>query len=111
MRKLVAVTAALSLLAAASSTSSFAAGPYKIPPGQYCKGMSKKKIAGQKKSPFAQCVTAMAQLDKKPALAPSQACKGLKKSSKKSSAKKAAKKAFKQCVQAGKKLKLDNANA
>src|SRR4051812_27768778 len=106
MRKLVAVTAALSLLAAAST--SFAADPsYKIPPGQYCKGMSKKKIAGQKKSPFAQCVTAMAKLDKKPALAPSQACAGLKKSKK--SAKKAASKAFKQCVKAGKKLKLDNA--
>src|SRR6476646_6222634 len=101
MKLLLVVALSLSVLAAGAS---FAADPpYKIPPGQYCKGLSKKKIAGQKKTPFAQCVTAMAQLNKKPSLAPSQACAGLNKAK--------ANKAFKQCVQAGKKLKLDNANS
>src|SRR3954452_18491690 len=111
MRKLVAVTADLSLLAGLASSSFAATPPYKIPPGQYCKSVSKKKIAGQKKTPFAQCVTAMAKLNKKDSLAPSQACAGLKKSKKNAKGKKAGKKAFAQCVQAGKKLKLDNANA
>src|SRR6476646_12030482 len=111
MRKLVAVTAALTLIAAVGSSSFAATPPYKIPPGQYCKGMSKKKIAGQKKSPFAQCVTAMAKINKKPSTAPSQACVTLKKGAKGQAAKKKAQKAFKQCVAAGKKLKLDLANA
>src|SRR5689334_23665847 len=106
MRKLVAVAAAVALIAAVASSSFAATPPYKIPPGQYCKALSKKKISGQKKSPFAQCVTAMAQLNKKSSLAPSQACAGLKKGAKGKKGKSSAAKAFKQCVQAGKKLKL-----
>src|SRR3954451_7738858 len=115
MRKLVAVTAALSLFAALASSSFAADPPYKIPPGQYCKGVSKKKIPGQKGTPFSQCVTAMAKLNKKPSLAPSQACaslktiKGKKNANRKNKGK--ANAAFKQCVQAGKKLKLDLANS
>lgn len=86
-----------------------------IAPGQYCKGISKKKIPGQKKTPFAQCTSAMAKLAKKPSTAPSKACasikkiKGKKNQTKKN--KKKAKKAFGQCVKGGKKLKLDLANA
>ena len=111
MKKLIGVVLALSLVAAATSSSFAADPPYKVPPGQYCKGLSKKKIAGQKKSPFAQCVVAMAQINKKNSIAPSQACASLKKGAKGKSAKKAAQQAFKQCVNAGKKLKLDIANA
>ena len=108
MKKLLAMSVAVSLVAAVPSFAQ--SPPYKIPPGQYCKGVSKKKIPGQKKTPFAQCVNAMAKLNKKPSLAPSQACASLKTfKGKKNKAK--ANKAFKQCVQAGKKLKLDNANS
>jgi hypothetical protein len=108
MKKLLALSVAVALVAAVPS---FAADPpYKIPPGQYCKGVSKKKIPGQKGTPFSQCVKAMAQINKKPSLAPSQACASLKKF-KGASNKSKANKAFKACVQAGKKLKLDNANS
>jgi len=108
MKKLLALAVAASMVAAVPS---FAQDPpYKIPPGQYCKGMSKKKIPGQKKTPFAQCVTAMAKINKKQSLAPSQACASLKTFKGKKNKSKASK-AFKQCVQAGKKLKLDLANS
>ena len=109
MKKLLGLALIVALCAAIPAGA--ATPPYKIPPGQYCKGVSKKKIAGQKKTPFAQCVTAMAQLNKKESLAPSKACAGLKQKAKGKKAKTQANKAFKQCVQAGKKLKLDNANA
>ena len=109
MRTLIAVTACLALVAFA--TTSFAADPpYKVPPGQYCKGVPKKKLAGQKQTQFAQCVTAMAKLQKNPDLAPSQVCKGMKKAKGKP-ALKAALKSYKQCVKGGNKLKLDQANS
>jgi hypothetical protein len=113
MKKLLALSVAAALVAAVPS---FAADPpYKIPPGQYCKGVSKTKIPGQKGTPFSQCVTAMAKINKKSSLAPSQACASLKtikgRKNKTSKNKAKASKAFKQCVQAGKKLKLDNANS
>lgn len=109
MKKLIVAALAVSLV---GPVPSFAADPpYKIPPGQYCKGVSKKKIPGQKKTPFAQCVNAMAKINKKPSTAPTQACAGLKKSKSTKSARKAAQKAYKQCVQAGKKQKLDIASS
>jgi hypothetical protein len=86
-----------------------------VAPGQYCKGLSKKKLPGQKKSPFAQCTSAMAKLSKKPSMAPSQACasirtiKGKKNQTKKN--KKNANAQFLKCVKGGKQLKLDQANA
>src|SRR3954454_14445622 len=110
MKKVLALCAAAALVAAVAVPAFAADPPYKIPPGQYCKGLSKKHIAGQKGTPFSQCVTAMAKLNKKPALAPSQVCAGLKKGKNKA-AKKAGQAQFKKCVQAGKKLKLDKANA
>jgi hypothetical protein len=85
-----------------------------IAPGQYCKGLSKKKLPGQKKSPFAQCTSAMAKINKKQSTAPSKACASIRKLSKKNSTKKNKKNANKQflkCVKAGKQLKLDLANA
>jgi hypothetical protein len=81
-----------------------------VAPGQYCKGLSKKKIPGQKKSPFAQCTSAMAKLSKNPGLAPSKACNALKKT-KKAKARPAAKKAYRACVKAGKRLEQDLANS
>src|SRR4051812_26069022 len=77
MKKLMAAAVAASLIAAVPSLA--ADPPYKIPPGQYCQGVSKTHIAGQKGTPFSQCVKAMAQINKKPDTAPSQACAGLKK--------------------------------
>jgi hypothetical protein len=77
-----------------------------VVPGQYCKGLSKKKIPGQKKSPFAQCTSAMAKLSKHPDLTASQACNGLKKT-KNAKARHTAKKAYLACVKAGHRLKHD----
>src|SRR5215212_3044941 len=71
-----------------------------IVPGQYCKGLSKKKIPGQKKSPFAQCTSAMAKLKKNPDLTASRACSGLKKT-KNAKARPSARKAYVACVKAG----------
>lgn len=45
--------------------------------GVYCQGESKKHVAGQKGTPFSQCVTAMARAAKNEKLAPGQACKGM----------------------------------
>jgi hypothetical protein len=105
MKKLLAITVGAMMLASVSGVS--AAPPYKIPPGQYCAALSKKKISGQKKSPFAQCVVAMAQIDKKHSTSPAKACAPLVKGAKGKAGKKAATKAFKQCQDAGKKFKKD----
>ena len=110
MKKLLAVGIATSLAAVAAVPVSAQNPPYKIPPGQYCKGVPKTKLPGHKKTQFAECVTAMAQINKKQSLAPSQACAAMKKAKGKKAQKKA-NKSFKQCVQAGKKLKLDLANS
>jgi len=104
MKKLVALAAAMSILAAVPTS---AAPPYKIPPGQYCKGMSKKKIPGEKRTPFAQCVTAMAQINKKPSTSSASACASIKKGAKGAKGKKTAKAQFGKCVSAGNKLKSD----
>ena len=45
--------------------------------GVYCQGWSKKHVAGQKGTPFSQCVTAMAKAASEDALTPGQACKGI----------------------------------
>jgi hypothetical protein len=45
--------------------------------GKYCQGESKKHVAGEKGTPFSQCVTAMAKLDSGAASTPTEACKGL----------------------------------
>src|SRR3954469_24376557 len=81
-----------------------------VAPGQYCKGLSKKKIPGQKKSPFAQCTSAMAKLKKNPDLTASRACSGLKKT-KNAKARPSARKAYVACVKAGHRLKRDLANS
>jgi invasion protein IalB len=45
--------------------------------GIYCQGQSKKHVAGEKGTPFSQCVTAMAKTANNGELTPSQACKGM----------------------------------
>lgn len=47
--------------------------------GKFCQGESKKHIAGQKGTPFSQCVTAMAKLAHGTSKSPSKACAGLSK--------------------------------
>lgn len=47
--------------------------------GVLCKGQSKKHVKGQKGTPFSQCVTAMAKIDKGKTTSPSKACKSLSK--------------------------------
>jgi len=51
----------------------------KVAPGQYCKGQSKKKQPGQKKTPFAQCVSAVAKAQRSLRTTPRQACRTLSK--------------------------------
>jgi uncharacterized protein YcfJ len=43
--------------------------------GVYCKGQSRKHVAGEKGTPFSQCVTAMAKAAHDEKLTPRQACK------------------------------------
>jgi len=45
--------------------------------GVYCKDQSKKHVAGEKGTPFSQCVTAMAKAAHDSSLSPGQACKGM----------------------------------
>jgi hypothetical protein len=47
--------------------------------GVHCQGESKKHIAGQKGTPFSQCVTAMAKLANGTTTSPKAACKTLSK--------------------------------
>jgi hypothetical protein len=44
--------------------------------GRYCKEESRKHVAGEKGTPFSQCVTAMAKAANHKNLSPGQACKG-----------------------------------
>jgi hypothetical protein len=71
--------------------------------GRYCKGQSKKRVAGQKGTPFSQCVTAMAKLASGATDSPRHACKGLSK--KHVSGERGT--AFSRCVVAGAKLLKD----
>jgi hypothetical protein len=45
--------------------------------GVYCQGYSKKHVAGEKGTPFSQCVTAMAKIANDDSVSPRQACKAL----------------------------------
>ena len=47
--------------------------------GVYCQGQSKKHVAGEKGTPFSQCVTAMAKAATNEKMTAKQACKGLSK--------------------------------
>ncbi|MGE0067370.1 MAG: hypothetical protein AB7T48_08455 [Solirubrobacterales bacterium] len=69
--------------------------------GVYCKDESRKHVAGEKGTPFSQCVTAMAKAAKNDELTARQACKGLSKKH----AKGEKGTAFSRCVVAAAKLK------
>jgi hypothetical protein len=45
--------------------------------GVYCNGESRKHVAGEKGTPFSQCVTAMAKAANSQELTAKQACKGM----------------------------------
>jgi hypothetical protein len=47
--------------------------------GRYCQNQSKKHVAGQKGTPFSQCVTAMAKLATGETTSPTVACKAMSK--------------------------------
>jgi hypothetical protein len=47
--------------------------------GRYCQDQSKKHVAGQKGTPFSQCVTAMAKAAHNEKMTARQACKGMSK--------------------------------
>ena len=68
--------------------------------GKLCQGESKKHVAGQKGTPFSQCVTAMAKLAHGTTKSPRAACKDLSK--KHVAGQKGT--PFSQCVVAGAKL-------
>jgi hypothetical protein len=109
MKKLLALSVAAALVASVPAAAQNP--PYKIPPGQFCKGTPKTKLPGHKKTQFAECVTAMAKINKNQNLAPSQVCASMKKVKPNTKANRAkGRKAFSRCVAAGKKLKLALAN-
>jgi hypothetical protein len=47
--------------------------------GHYCQNQSKKHVAGQKGTPFSQCVTAMAKLGTSSSTSPKTACAAMSK--------------------------------
>jgi hypothetical protein len=73
--------------------------------GTYCKGESRKHVAGMKGTPFSQCVTAMAKLAKGTTSSARTACKA--ESKKHVSGEKGT--PFSRCVSAAAKLKADQA--
>ncbi len=77
--------------------------------GYYCQGVSKKKVKGQKGTPFSQCVKAMKALDSGKAKTPAKACKGLskKKPKKVKGSNRRGKSPYAKCVSGAKKLLKD----
>lgn len=73
--------------------------------GKYCQDQSKKRVEGQKGTPFSKCVTAMARLDKGTAKSPREACTS--ESKKRVEGQKGT--PFSRCVSAGAKLLEDKA--
>ena len=71
--------------------------------GRYCQGQSKTHVAGQKGTPFSQCVTAMAKLASGNTTSPTTACSTMSK--KHVAGQKGT--PFSQCVSAGAKLLKD----
>jgi len=78
-----------------------AKAPQAKAPGYFCQGESKKHTPhGDKGTPFSQCVTAMAKMEKGTATSPKEACAGMSKKHVKGQKGTP----FSICVQAGKKL-------
>jgi len=75
--------------------------------GKHCQDQSKKRVAGEKGTPFSKCVTAMAKLAKGTTKSPRTACKA--ESKKRVAGQKGT--PFSRCVSAGAKLLRDRATA
>lgn len=77
--------------------------------GYYCKGVSKKRVKGQKGTPFSQCVKAMKKLDAGKTKSPAKACKGMskKKPAKTKGSNRRGKSPYAKCVSGAKKLLKD----
>ena len=86
---------------------------YNIPKGQaygfYCQGVSKKRVKGQKGTPFSRCVRAMKLLDTGKTRSTAKACKALskKKPAKVKGSNRRGKSPYAKCVSGGKKLLRD----
>jgi hypothetical protein len=86
---------------------------YALPQGNaygfYCKGVSKKRVKGQKGTPFSQCVKAMKALDTGKAKTPAKACKALskKKPPKVKGTNRRGKSPYAKCVSGARKLLKD----
>jgi hypothetical protein len=74
--------------------------------GRYCQNQSKEHVAGQKGTPFSQCVTAMAKLASGATTSPTSACAAMSK--KHVAGQKGT--PFSNCVSAAAKLKKDQKN-
>ena len=85
LRKYLVVGGAAALLAAPLAYAADPPGPGAPLPakakayGRYCQNQSKKHVAGQKGTPFSQCVTAMAKLANGQADSPKSACSAMSK--------------------------------
>jgi hypothetical protein len=71
--------------------------------GRYCQDQSKQHVAGQKGTPFSQCVTAMAKAAHNEKLTPRQACKEMSHKREKGEEEKGT--PFSRCVKAAAKLR------
>jgi hypothetical protein len=80
-----------------------AKGPSGKAYGYYCQNQSKKHVAGQKRTPFSQCVTAMAKLARGKTNSPEKACAAMSKTHTKGEKGTP----FSRCVAAGAKLLQD----
>ena len=88
MKNLVKLATLLATVACVAAAIAYAKGP--PPPnaslpskakayGRYCQDQSKKHVAGQKGTPFSQCVTAMAKLATGKTDSPKAACSAMSK--------------------------------
>ena len=80
--KIISTVAGVGAALALAASPALAKGPAPSPThayGKFCQNQSKKHVAGQKGTPFSQCVTALAKADKNDALTARQACAALSK--------------------------------
>ena len=104
IQKTASSVLALALLAAAAASVAAAKPPANANDyGTYCANQSKTHLAGQKRTPFSQCVTAMATLASGATAAPREACKAMSRKH----AKGESGTPFSRCISAGAKLLHD----
>lgn len=80
--KIISSVAGVGAALALAASPALAEGPAPSPThayGKFCQSQSKKHLAGQKGTPFSQCVTALAKADKNDAVTAREACKALSK--------------------------------